>query len=54
MSGHPYNLLDAFVYAPADVPDYCTTYWLDYTATPRVLKNYLYCTLVRIACTLMY
>jgi hypothetical protein len=47
------QLLDAFVYAPADVPDYSTTYWLDYTTTPRVLKNYLYGTLVRNACMLI-
>ncbi|KAI9457170.1 hypothetical protein HD554DRAFT_2143345 [Boletus coccyginus] len=40
------QLLDAFVYAPANVPDYSTTYWLDYTTTPRVLKNNLFITLV--------
>ena len=41
------QLLDAFVYAPADVPDYSTTYWLDYTTTLCVLKNNLYATVVR-------
>ncbi|KAI9573451.1 hypothetical protein HD554DRAFT_2167056 [Boletus coccyginus] len=40
------QLLDAFVYAPADVPDYSTTYWLDYSVTPMVIKDYLYDTLV--------
>ncbi|KAF8433275.1 hypothetical protein L210DRAFT_3633200 [Boletus edulis BED1] len=40
------QLLDAFVYAPADVPNYSTTYWLDYTTTVRVLKDYDYDTLV--------
>ncbi|KAF8547539.1 hypothetical protein OG21DRAFT_1517252 [Imleria badia] len=40
------QLLDAFVYAPADVPNYSTTYWLDYTTTPPVLKGNLYDTLV--------
>ncbi|KAI9573449.1 hypothetical protein HD554DRAFT_874696 [Boletus coccyginus] len=41
------QLLDAFVYAPPDVPDYSTTYWLDNnTDTLTVLKNYLYVTLV--------
>ena len=41
------QLLDAFVYAPADVPDYSTTYWLDYTTTLRVLKNNLFISVVR-------
>ena len=41
------QLLDAFVYAPADVPDYSTTYWSDYSATPVMLKNNLYNALVR-------
>ena len=41
------QLLDAFVYAPDDVPGYSTTYWLDYITTPTVLKNILYDTLVR-------
>ncbi|KAI9457512.1 hypothetical protein HD554DRAFT_1774613 [Boletus coccyginus] len=40
------QLLDAFVYAPPDVPDYSTIYWLDYSATPMVLKDNLYNTLV--------
>ena len=41
------QLLDAFVYAPADIPDYSTTYWLDYTTTLRMLKDNLFITLVR-------
>ena len=41
------QLLEAFVYAPADIPNYSTTYWLDYTMTPYVLKGNLYDTLVR-------
>ena len=40
------QLLDAFIYAPADVPDYSTTYWLNFDSTPRVLKDNLYVTLV--------
>ncbi|KAI9457173.1 hypothetical protein HD554DRAFT_2143355, partial [Boletus coccyginus] len=40
------QLLDAFVYAPADIPDYSTIYWLDYTTTLRVLKDNLFITLV--------
>lgn len=40
------QLLDAFVYGPADVPDYSTTYWLDPATTLRVLKNTTYDTLV--------
>ncbi|KAI9570750.1 hypothetical protein HD554DRAFT_310409 [Boletus coccyginus] len=40
------QLLDAFVYAPADVPDYSTIYWLNYHTTLRSLKNMLYDTLV--------
>ena len=40
------QLLDAFIYAPADVPNYSTTYWLDYTTTLCVLKDNLYVTLV--------
>ena len=39
------QLLDAFIYAPADVPDYSTTYWLDDT-TSRALKYNLYITMV--------
>ncbi|KAF8547538.1 hypothetical protein OG21DRAFT_1501516 [Imleria badia] len=39
------QLLDAFVYAPADVPNYPTTYWLDYTTILYALKS-LYTTLV--------
>ena len=41
------QLLEAFVYAPADIPDYSTTYWLNFTLTPRILKNTVYDTLVR-------
>jgi hypothetical protein len=48
------QLLDAFIYVPADVPDYSTTYWLVYTTTLRVLKDNLYVTVVRNACMLMY
>ena len=48
------QLLDAFVYAPDDVPDYSTTYWLDYTTTLSMLKNILYDTLVRNPCVLVY
>jgi hypothetical protein len=40
------QLLDAFIYVPADVPDYSTTYWLVYTTTLRVLKDNLYVTVV--------
>ncbi|KAN0088910.1 hypothetical protein V8E55_005967 [Tylopilus felleus] len=39
------QLLDAFVYAPAGIPDYSTTYWLDLALTPRIIKNMLYSTL---------
>ncbi|KAF8554857.1 hypothetical protein OG21DRAFT_1496686 [Imleria badia] len=42
------QLLEAFVYAPPGVPDYSTTYWLDYTTTPRVLKDNVFSTLVLI------
>jgi hypothetical protein len=40
------QLLDAFIYVPADVPNYSMTYWLNYTTTLRVLKANLYVTLV--------
>ncbi|KAI9573456.1 hypothetical protein HD554DRAFT_2210689, partial [Boletus coccyginus] len=40
------QLLDAFVYVPANEPDYSTTYWLDYFTTLRSLKDNLYNTLV--------
>ncbi|KAN0088915.1 hypothetical protein V8E55_005972 [Tylopilus felleus] len=40
------QLLDAFVYAPEDVPDYSTTYSLNYTTVPRVLKAIVYATSV--------
>ena len=48
------QLLDAFVYAPDDVPNYSTIYWLGYTTTLPVLKNYLYDTLVRNPCIPVY
>ena len=48
------QLLDGFVYAPDNVPDYSTIYWLDYTTTLPVLKNYLYDTLVCNPCMLVY
>ena len=48
------QLLEAFVYAPADVPDYSTLYWLDNTTTLRMLKNNLYDTLVRNPYMLVY
>ena len=48
------QLLDAFIYAPADVPDYSTTYWLDYSTTPRVLKDSLYITVVGRTFVLVY
>jgi len=49
------QLLDAFVYAPADVPDYSTTYWLENTTgTLAVLKSYLCDTMVRNTCVLVY
>ena len=48
------QLLEAFVYAPVDVPDYSTTYWLDHTTTLRMLKNSLYGTLVRNPCMLVH
>lgn len=41
------QLLEAFVYAPVDVPDYSTAYWIEYPTTLRVLKNNVYITLVR-------
>ena len=47
------QLLDAFVYAPADVPNYSTTYWLDYTTTLSVLKGNLYDTVVSNTCMLV-
>ena len=48
------QLLDAFVYAPADVPNYSTTYWLDHnTGTVAAFKNYLCDTMVRNTCALV-
>ncbi|KAN0088942.1 hypothetical protein V8E55_005999 [Tylopilus felleus] len=46
VGGSLYQLLDAFVYAPTDVPDYSTIYWLDSTTTLRVLKDFVYDTLM--------
>ncbi|KAI9573458.1 hypothetical protein HD554DRAFT_2056195 [Boletus coccyginus] len=40
------QLLDAFVYVPANEPDYSTTYWLNFSTTLRSLKEDLYNTLV--------
>ncbi|KAF8433278.1 hypothetical protein L210DRAFT_3557004, partial [Boletus edulis BED1] len=40
------QLLEAFIYAPVDVPDYITLYWYDFAATPRLLKDIVYATLV--------
>ncbi|KAI9573361.1 hypothetical protein HD554DRAFT_861832 [Boletus coccyginus] len=40
------QLLEAFVYAPADVPDYSTIYWLYDDATLSVLKYNIYETLM--------
>jgi len=49
------QLPDAFVYAPDDVPNYSTTYWLNYTTTtPRLVKNNVYDTLVCNARMLLY
>jgi len=48
------QLLDAFVYVPADVPDYSTTYWLDFDTTPSTIKTNLYDTLVWNTCLLLY
>ena len=48
------QLLEAFVYAPADIPDYSTTYWLDFTLPPRILKDTVYVTLVRNTSMLVY
>ncbi|KAI9457153.1 hypothetical protein HD554DRAFT_1783791 [Boletus coccyginus] len=47
------QLLDAFVYAPDDVPNYSTTYWLDYTTTPCVVKNNVYDTLLLAYCLIL-
>ena len=41
------QLLDAFVYAPVDVPNYSTAYWLNFSTPLRVLKDILNVTLVR-------
>ena len=48
------QLLEAFVYAPADIPDYSTTYWLNFTLTPLILKGAVYDTLVRNTSMLVY
>ena len=48
------QLLDAFVYAPGNVPDYSTTYWLNYATTLYTLKDILYASLVCNPCMLVY
>ncbi|KAH0836389.1 hypothetical protein J3R83DRAFT_7969 [Lanmaoa asiatica] len=48
------QLLEAFVYAPADVPNYSTTYWLDFTDTLSSVKNNTYNGLVRDTYILIY
>ena len=48
------QLLEALVYAPADVPSYSTTYWLDYTNTLSVLKENIHDTLVCNFCLQLY
>lgn len=40
------QLLEAFVYVPADVSDYSNLYWLNATTPLSVLKKVLYDTLV--------
>ena len=41
-----HQLLEAFVYAPTNVPDYATMYWLDCSAPLRALKDILYGSLI--------
>ena len=49
------QLLDAFVYGPADEPDYSTTYWFQFNdVTLRSLKSNLYDALVCNTCMLVY
>ncbi|KAI9573421.1 hypothetical protein HD554DRAFT_2013329 [Boletus coccyginus] len=48
------QLLEAFVYLPADVPNYSTTYWLNDDATPNVVKNFTFLTLVCNTCALIW
>ncbi|KAI9573414.1 hypothetical protein HD554DRAFT_2310642 [Boletus coccyginus] len=45
------QLLEAFVYAPPDVPDYSTVYWLYDDATPNVVKNFTFLTLIILEAT---
>jgi len=40
------QLLEAFVYVPADIPDYSNLYWLNATTSLSILKEVLYDTLV--------
>ncbi|KIJ64872.1 hypothetical protein HYDPIDRAFT_28226 [Hydnomerulius pinastri MD-312] len=40
------QMLEAFIYAPSDVPNYSTLYWLSQTAPMAVLKAVLYDNLV--------
>jgi len=47
------QLLEAFVYAPADVPDYSKLYWFFDDATPNIVKNFTFLTLVCNACALV-
>ena len=35
------QLIEVFFYAPTNVPDYATTYWLDCSAPLHVLKDIL-------------
>ncbi|KAF8547537.1 hypothetical protein OG21DRAFT_1517248 [Imleria badia] len=42
------QLLEAFVYAPPDVPNYSTTYWLNFTLAPYIIKDALWDTLLLI------
>ena len=48
------QLLEAFIYAPADIPNYSTIYWLDNNTTPRAIKYNLYITMVGRICMLVY
>ena len=48
------QLLEAFVYAPTDIPDYSTTYWFNFALPPRILKDTVYVTLVRNTSMLVY
>ncbi|KAF8557712.1 hypothetical protein OG21DRAFT_1504964 [Imleria badia] len=49
------QLLEAFVYAPPDVPNYSTTYWLNFTLAPFIIKDTLWDTLLLIQyCVLIW